>query len=480
MKRGLFWITFVSVVAAVSFSSVVAEEKKLQKLTFGNVAVDFPEKLTGYRAKILDFVSDPIEGEVGSYRYFEDGMLLVQNGKVVECGNYDTLSDQYNPSYVKNYQDKLIMPGFIDTHVHMPQLEMIGAYGKQLLDWLQTYTFPAELQYSDKSYAEEKAEFFINELLKNGTTTALVMTTVFKDSTEAFFEKAYAKNLRMIAGNVMMDRNAIDGLHDTPKSSYENSKALIDAWHGKGRLAYAVTPRFAPTSTPEQLAKAGQLMLYESDLYMHTHLSENLDEIAWVKSLFPEREGYLDVYDYYGLTGNRSVFAHSIYLEDSEWLTFKQTNSVISHCPTSNLFLGSGFFNLARARQEGIRVGMGTDVGAGTSLSIVQTLNEAYKVQQMQKVSLSSFEAFYLATLGGAKALSLDDKIGNFNIGNEADFVVLDTQATALLKLRMEKSPTLKAKLFVLMTIGDDRIVKATYSYGNKVYDKGGPLISLF
>jgi len=274
----------------------------------------------------------------------------------------------------------------------------------------------------------------------------------------------------MIAGKVMMDRNAPDYLLDTAQSSYADSKYLIDKWHNQGRLQYAITPRFAPTSTPEQLAVAGQLKAEYPDVWVHTHLSENLNEIAWVKELFPERAGYLDVYDHYGLTGPRSVFAHGVHLTDAEWQTLATTDSAVSHCPTSNLFLGSGLFNLSKARQYGVKVGLGTDIGAGTSFSALQTLNEAYKIQQLQGKKLSVYEGLYLATLGSAKALDLQDKIGNFAAGKEADFVVLDPQATELMKLRMEKSSSLDEKLFALMMLGDDRSVLATYSYGQKVY----------
>lgn len=360
----------------------------------------------------------------------------------------------------------------IDTHIHFPQTEMVGAYGEQLLSWLNTYTFPTEIQFKDKAYAQDIAKFFVNELLKNGTTTALVFCTVHPESVDALFEAAAQHQMRLIAGKVMMDRHAPEALCDTAESAYDDSKALIEKWHGQGRALYAITPRFAPTSTPEQLEKAGQLKAQYPDVYVHTHLSENKDEIAWVKDLYPEQDGYLDVYHHYGLTGQRSVFAHCVHLEDAEWKCMHETNSAIAFCPTSNLFLGSGLFPLKKTWEQQVKVGLGTDVGAGTSFSLLQTVNEAYKVQQLQGDKLSAFESLYHATLGGAKALDLDEKLGNFNIGKEADFVVLNTQPTALQQLRQSRSKSVEDSLFALFTMGDDRNIEATYIYGQKAYSQ--------
>ena len=276
----------------------------------------------------------------------------------------------------------------------------------------------------------------------------------------------------MIAGKVMMDRNAPDYLVDTAESSYVDSKALIERWHGKGRLHYAVTPRFAPTSTPEQLTLAGQLLTEYPDLYMQTHISENLKEIEWVKELFPERKGYLDVYDHYQLLGERSVFAHGVHLCDEECARLAETGSAISFCPTSNLFLGSGLFNLPMAEKHKLNVGLGTDVGGGTSFSLLQTLNEAYKVMQLQGARLSPFKSLYLATLGGARALRLEDKIGNLQPGSDADFLVLDYNATPLLSYRLKQSNNIAETLFVLMTLGDDRTVQQTYAAGALVHQR--------
>ena len=406
-------------------------------------------------------------------RYIEDGLLISHEGKISWFGTWEEGQSQLNADMnVQHYPDQLIVPGFIDTHIHFPQTEMIGAYGEQLLEWLNTYTFPTEIQFEDKAYADKIAQFFVNELLKNGTTTALVFCTVHPQSVDALFEVAEQHQMRLIAGKVMMDRHAPEALCDTAESAYADSKALIEKWHGKGRNLYAITPRFAPTSTPEQLSAAGKLKAEFPDVYVHTHLSENKNEIEWVKDLFPEQKGYLDVYHHYGLTGSRSVFAHCVHLEDEEWDCMHQTDSAIAFCPTSNLFLGSGLFPLKKTWEKQVKVGLGTDVGAGTSFNQLQTLNEAYKVQQLQGDKLSAFEALYHATIGGAKALDLDEKLGNFNIGKEADFVVLDLKPTAIQALRQEHAKGIDDAFFALMTMGDDRNIHSTYVFGQLAYSK--------
>jgi guanine deaminase len=396
------------------------------------------------RGSFLDFIDDPFYvSDSSSVRYLKDGLLVIEQGIIRDFGNYEELKDKYKDMKITHYPNRVIMSGFIDTHIHYPQIGMIGAYGEQLLEWLNQYTFPTEGKFKDKNYAQEMASLFLDELLKNGTTTALVFCTVFPESVDAFFEEAQKRNLRMIAGKVMMNRNAPDFLRDTAETSYQDSKALIQKWHKKDRLLYAVTPRFAITSTDEQLQLAGQLLKEYPDVYLHTHLSENVDEVKFVKELFPNAKGYLDVYDKVGLVKDKSIFAHGVQLTDEEFQRLSETKSAISFCPTSNLFLGSGLFKLNKAKSSStpIKVGLGTDVGAGTSLSLLQTSNEAYKVVQLQGEKLSSFKALFLATLGGAKALSLADKLGNFAIGKEADFIVLNPQATPLMELRNPSLP---------------------------------------
>lgn len=383
----------------------------------------------GIRGAILDFIDDPffLPAEQAT-RYLADGLLVIRQGYVAAWGPYQALRADWSDLPITDYSGKLITPGLIDTHIHYPQTGMIASYGEQLLEWLESYTFPTERQFADPDYAAAMANLFLDELLKNGTTTALVFAAVFPQSVEAFFTAAAARNLRMISGKVMMDCRAPAYLCDTAQSSYEDSRALIQRWHGRGRLLYAVTPRFAGTSSQAQLQMAARLLEEFPDVYLQTHLSENLKEVAWIQSLFPERANYLDVYDQAGLVREKSVFAHGIHLSDQEWQRLSQARAAISFCPTSNLFLGSGLFNLQQAKHPNrpVKLGLGTDIGAGTSFSLLQTSNEAYKVAQLQGQQLSALQALFLATLGGARALCLEDKIGSFEVGKEADFIVLD------------------------------------------------------
>jgi guanine deaminase len=405
--------------------------------------------------------------------FWDDGLLLVRDGKVKEVGGYKTLIQKL-PKNTKiiDYSGYWILPGFIDSHIHYPQMEMVGAYGAQLLDWLNIYTFPTEKKYSNYKYSLKRSNEFLDELLRNGTTSALVFATVHPESVDAFFDAALSRNMRMISGKVLMDRNAPDYLLDTPELAYTQSKSLIGKWHNKGRLQYAVTPRFAPTSTDAQLQVASRLLREHPTVYLHTHLSENPKEIEWVKELFPNNTGYFDVYDKHKLTGSRSIFAHAVHLTEEEILRIRETDSKIAFCPTSNLFLGSGLFPYHTLESQGITIGMGTDIGAGTSFSMIRTMGEAYKVLQLQGKSLSSIDSFYLSTLGSARALGIDSYVGNFQKGKEADFVVIDPGASPLMKLRMEQSNPISDQLFALFALGDDRNVRATYIMGKKLYDR--------
>ncbi len=426
------------------------------------------------RGAFLDFIADPFyEDEVASLRYISDGLMVVAAGKIVELGDYSSLQDKYSDLPTTDYTGRLIMPGMIDTHIHYPQYEMIASYGEQLLEWLNKYTFPTEAKFSDRTYAQKIASLFLDELLKNGTTTALVFATVHPASVDAFFEEADRRNLRMICGKVLMDRHAPEYLTDTAETAYHDSKRLIEKWHNHNRLLYAITPRFAVTSTEAQLKVAGQLLAEFPDVYLHTHLSENRKEVAWVAELFPQSQGYLDVYDQAGLVGSRSVFAHGIHLTEAEFSRLSAAKAAISFCPTSNLFLGSGLFKLheAKSSQRPVKVGLGTDVGAGTSFSLLHSASAAYQVVQLQQQSLSAFKALFLATLGGARALSLEDKLGNFDPGKEADFIVLNLQATPLMATRNSGFPTqslsdLADSVFGLIILGDDRAVQAVYVAG--------------
>ena len=436
-------------------------------------------KISAIRGSFLDFITDPFYyPELETVRYINDGLMIISGGIIQELDTYDKLKYKYPEIPVTSYPGMLILPGFIDIHIHYPQTEIIASSSTQLLEWLDKYTFPAEGKFKDKNYAQKIASFFLDQLLQNGTTTALVLTTVYPQSVDALFEEAELRNMRIIAGKMLMDRNAPDYLLDTPETGYEDSKSLIKKWHGKGRLLYAITPRFAITSTSEQLHLAGVLKQEFPDVYVQTHLSEQQSEIEKVTELFPNSKDYLDVYEKFGLVTDKSIFAHCIYLSDSEFERLSQAGSTIAFCPTSNLFLGSGLFPLNRAKSENnpVKVGLGTDVGGGTSFSMFKTMNDAYKISQLQGQTLSSLKAFYLATLGGAKSLSLEDKVGNFEVGKEADLVVIDTKVTPLLKLRNagnnpDSLTDIVDELFTLMILGNEGAVKATYVAGNLVYE---------
>ena len=436
-------------------------------------------KTLAIRGSFLYFINDPFYSpELETFRYINDGLMIISGGIIQELDTYNTLKYKYPEIPVTSYPGMLILPGFIDLHIHYPQTEIIASSSTQLLEWLDKYTFPVEGKFKDKNYAQKIASFFLDQLLENGTTTALVLTTVYPQSVDALFEEAELRNMRIIAGKMLMDRNAPDYLLDTPEIGYEDSKSLIKKWHGKGRLLYAITPRFAITSTSEQLHLAGVLKQEFPDVYVHTHLSEQRSEIEEVTQLFPNSKDYLDVYEKFGLVTDKSIFAHCIYLRDSEFDRLSKAGSTIAFCPTSNLFLGSGLFSLNRAKSENnpVKVGFGTDVGGGTSFSIFKTMNDAYKISQLQGQSLSSLKAFYLATLGGAISLSLDDKVGNFAVGKEADLVVIDTRVTPLLKLRNagnnpDSLTNIVDELFTMIILGNERAVKATYVAGNLVYE---------
>ncbi len=424
--------------------------------------------LQAFKGSILFFTDDPDQLDAEqAVRYYEKGLLLVEDGIVKAVENFDELSPTLPPdTEVTDYSGQLIIPGFVDTHIHYPQTDIVASYGKQLLDWLENYAFPREGMFSDLTYAEEVAEFFLQELARNGTTTAQVMSTVHEHAADILLQKSLEKNLRMITGKTLMNCNAPEYLLDGPSMGFDSSLKLAEKWHGTGRLSYAVTPRFAVTSTESQLEKAAELFHSRQGLYLHTHLSENLNEIEMIRTLFPWSNDYLDVYERFGLVGPRATFAHAIHLSDSEIDRLAISGSSISFCPTSNLFIGSGLFNLERVTAAGIPVGMATDIGGGTSFSMLKTLAEAYKVLQLQGQSLSALKAFYLATLGGARALGLADQIGSFLPGREADFTVLNVNATPLIERRIAVTQTLEERLFVLMMLGDDRSITQTYIMG--------------
>jgi guanine deaminase len=413
------------------------------------------------------FLSDPKQAFV----YQRDGLVICRDGLIEAVGPFADVKAALPPDVaVVDHSGCLIAPGFIDTHIHYVQLGVIGAQGHQLLDWLNDFTFIAEQAFADEAVARDTARLFCDELLRHGTTTALVFCSVHAGSVDALFEEAQSRDLRLIAGKVLMDRHAPAALLDTAQSGYDQSKALIKRWHGRGRALYAITPRFAATSTPEQLELAGALWKEHPDVLVQTHISENKDEIAWVGKLFPQRQDYLDVYDHYGLTGRRAVFAHGIHLGERELCRCHETGTALSHCPTSNTFLGSGLFRARDVKdpKRPVHVGLGTDIGGGTSFSMLATMSEAYKVAQLGSRPIDVIEAFFLATLGGARALALDDRIGTLAPGREADMVVLDPNATPLLAFRNGRSRSITETLAVLTTLGDDRAVRATYVAGQQ------------
>jgi guanine deaminase len=423
-----------------------------------------------YRASLLHFHADPAFAE-NAHAWHRDGLLVVENGRVLAAGDYDQLiATLPEGTDVVDYRGKIITPGFIDTHLHFPQTDMIGSPAPDLLPWLENYTFPTERQFKDPVHARTVAEFFLDELLRNGTTTALVYCTVHKESVDAFFEASAARNLRMAGGKVLMDRNCPDFLRDTP--DLRDSEDLIRRWHNHGRAMYAITPRFAPTSTPAQLGAAGELASAFPTTYIQTHVSESRDECAWVKSLYPDNRSYLQVYEHYGLMRPRAMFGHCIWLDDVDFARMADTGAAISHCPTSNLFLGSGLFDVAKADGVHAHVSLGTDVGAGTSFSMLQTMNEAYKVARLKGSYLPALRMFYLATLGAARSMQLEGTIGNFAAGTEADFVVLDPKATPLLARRTANGDSLEETLFALALLGDDRAIRATYAAGKRVHER--------
>jgi guanine deaminase len=420
------------------------------------------------RGRLAWFTDEPRIAGAAAIKTIEDGALLIQGGRIAAIGDTrEVIAAAPQGTRLDDYSGKLIFPGFIDTHIHYPQTRVIASYGAQLLEWLQKYTFVEEQKLRDRAHADSVARFFLDELTRCGTTTAMVYCTVHPESVDAFFSESEKRGMRMIAGKVMMDRNAPAGLRDDPRRGYDESNALIARWKGRGRLDYAVTPRFAITSSDAQLEAAGALLRENPGAYMQTHLDENHAEIAFVKELFPWAKTYLQVYERYNLLGSRSVFGHCIHLERSEIDALASTRSVAAFCPTSNLFLGSGLFDMRGLQESNVRVSLATDVGGGTSYSMLQTAAEGYKVLQLRGQSWPAAQAFYQMTLGNARALDLQDRVGSLAVGMEADIAVLDSRATPAMAHRMESvEGDLPEELFILMMMGDDRAVAQTYIAG--------------
>jgi guanine deaminase len=417
-----------------------------------------------------------IKGQVVSFTetgvtQFEKGAIAVgDDGRITWVGEARALPAIYANAANQDHGAKLVLPGFIDPHIHFPQYRMLAAPAKDLLEWLNRYTFPEESKYTNLNHANAAADIFLNRLAANGTTSALAFCSVHKQCAEALFTAAAKRNMALVTGKTMMDRNAIHAVQDDPESSARDTEDLHHRFHNKGRLRHAVSPRFAITSTEAQLKLAGELLQCLNGALMQTHLSESTGEIAMVKQLFPSAKDYTDVYDHFGLLGPRSLFAHGIHLGERETVRLAESGSSIVHCPTSNTFLGSGLMPMARLRKQKVGVGLATDIGGGTSYSMLATMAEAYKVQMLNGLKLSAQDLFRMATRNNAQRLHLDAEIGSLEAGQFADIVVLDPQATSILATRHDLSQSLEDVLFALMMLGDDRAVSATYIAGRKVH----------
>jgi len=425
------------------------------------------------RADLLDFTADPGLGtpSLAALRHRPDHWLLIEHGRIagVLPGSEGPGDDWQR----EDHRGRLLLPGLIDTHVHSVQLDVVASYGSELLDWLERYTFPAEARHADAEHAAAQANAFTDALLAHGTTAAVAFPSVHAASVDALFGAARARGMRMIAGKVLMDRHAPDGLRDDVGRARDECEALIARWHGSDRLAYAVTPRFAATSTPAQLAMAGALLRRHQGLYMQTHVAENRAEVAWVAQLFPEARSYLDVYHRHGLLGERAVLAHGIWLDDADRARLADSGAQIAHCPGSNLFLGSGLFDWQAMAEAKVPVSLASDVGGGTSLSMLRAMADAYRVQALRGVRLSAFKALHAATLGAARALHLDHEIGSLEPGRSADLTVWDWAVGAVPLARDALARDLHERLFAWMMLGDERNLVATLVAGCARYRRG-------
>jgi guanine deaminase len=427
------------------------------------------------RGRLLSFNREPQAlTDAGSYIYIEDGGVLIEDGKISGRGAFADISAMAPDAAIVDHRPNLIMPGFIDMHLHFPQMQVIGSYAGNLLEWLNTYTFVEEQRFSDEAHAARIAIRFFDELVRHGTTTAVAYCSVHKVSADMFFAESQRRNMLMVGGKVMMDRNAPEGLRDTAQQGYDETRQVIADWHGKARNHVAISPRFAITSTPQQMAASQALAQEFPHLHIQTHLAENLDEIRFAEELYPDALDYTDIYARYGLLGPKSLFGHCVHLSDREADAMSESGSVAVFCPTSNMFLGSGLFGLKRLtrRDKAVRVAVATDIGGGTSYSMLRTLDEGYKVLQLQGERMTPLESFFRMTLGNAEALGLADRIGTLDIGSDADLVVLDAHATPAMALKMEVVSTLTEELFLLQTMGDDRAIAETYIAGKPAKSK--------
>lgn len=417
----------------------------------------------------LWFEGDAMQNVADAARYHRRGGILIDGGKVADRGDADDLRKSYPQADVVDCGEGLILPGFVDAHMHYPQTRMIASWGKRLIDWLNTYTFPEEVTLADPAEARARADLTLDLALAHGTTTQVSYCTIHPCSVDAFFESAAARGMRVFAGKTCMDRNAPDGLRDTPQTAYDQSKELIGKWHGKGRAEYVITPRFSPTSTPEQLEALGALWAEHPNCLMQTHLSEQTDEIEWVKSLFPNAKDYLETYEQFGLLGERALYGHVIHMEPREMDRLAEVGAAVVHCPTSNTFIGSGVFEAAKMASRGIRVGLATDTGGGSSFSMLRTMAAAYEIGQLAGTALHPAQLLWLATEGSARALKAEDRIGTLAIGSEADITVLDLASTPAIAQRHARAKDIWEALFPTIMMGDDRAIKSVWVNGHPV-----------
>lgn len=420
--------------------------------------------------QVLTFTEAPFgEDPAAAVCHDRRGAVAISEGRILATGPADSLIVQFPAATRHDHGDALVLPGFVDAHAHYPQTRMIASWGKRLIDWLNTYTFPEERKFADPAYAAATADLYLDLLLANGTTSVVSFCTIHPESVDAFFAAAAARDMRVVAGKTCMDRNAPDYLRDSAQSAYDDSKRLLQAWHGRGRAVYAVTPRFSPTSTPEQLAAMGALWAEHPDCPMQTHLSEQLDEIAWVKGLYPEARDYLDTYEAHGLVGPGALFGHAIHLEPREIDRLKEAGAGLIHCPTSNAFIGSGVMAVMDLCRSGQKVGLATDTGGGSSFSMLRTMAAAYDLGQLRGMPLHAAQLLWLATEGSARALRMADKIGTLAPGSEADITVLDLASTPAIAQRAAMAGDIWEAVFPTIMMGDDRAIRQVWVAGRRL-----------
>ncbi len=419
--------------------------------------------------QVLSFAADPFHAGLPAARHETHGAVLLDGDKILAAGPADALRKANPAARVTDYGNHLISAGFVDAHAHFPQTAIIASWGKRLIDWLNAYTFPEEMRFADPAYAAEVANRYLTLTAAHGTTSVCTYCTIHPASVDAIFTAAQTRGQRIWAGKTCMDRNAPDGLRDTAQSGYDDSAALLSKWHGADRLSYAITPRFSPTSTPDQLSAMGALWAQHPGCLMQTHLSEQTDEIAWAKSLFPSARDYLDTYEQHGLLGKGGLYGHSIWLEDREKDRLREVDASLIHCPTSNTFIGSGLFDMGGLKAAGHRVGLATDTGGGSSFSMLRTMASAYEVGQLRGRPLHPAELWWLATAGSAHSLHADHLIGNIAPGMEADLVVIDLASTPAIAQATTRAEDVWSALFPTIMMGDDRAIAATWIGGKPV-----------